>query len=361
MKKKMITIDGSYGEGGGQLLRTSLTLATILQQPVHIINIRANRKNPGLAAQHLTAVHAAAMICDAAVTGAELESTVVTFEPRQAPQPGIYEFDVAQARQGGSAGAASLVLQTVLLPLSQAPKASTVTVKGGTHVAWSPSFHYLRDIFLPMVAPLGIQATVELSTWGWYPIGEGEIVAEIPGQASPATASGGSASRQASSNWVDRGALERIEGLAVASSLPSHIAQRMTDRATNLLQAAGLPVAIEPRRVRSASPGAGIFLTAEYEFSRAGFSALGKKGKPSEKVAEEAVEALRAFQRGGAFLDEHLTDQLVLPLALSGWQGTILTQSVTNHTLTNLWVVEQFLGAVAQTDPSKNLVHFFRG
>ena len=190
----MLVINGAYGEGGGQIVRTSLALAAILAKPVRLINIRQGRKSPGLAAQHLTAVRAAAMICDARLKGDALGSTELTFEPHSPPIAGLYEFDVAEARQGGSAGAATLVLQTILLPLALAKATSKVTVKGGTHVSWSPSFHYLRDVYLPMIACLGVPAQAELLTWGWYPAGGGEITAGHEGfggcRRVPATAPG---------------------------------------------------------------------------------------------------------------------------------------------------------------------------
>ncbi len=350
----MVIINGAYGEGGGQILRTALVLAIILNRPVCIENIRAGRKNPGLTAQHLTSVRAAAMICDAALSGDTLGSTQLTFEPRQPPIPGLYELDVAEAREGGSAGAATLVLQTVLLPLAMAHNSSTVTVKGGTHVAWSPSFHYLRNVYLPMVAGLGVDANAELLAWGWYPAGEGEIAVEIPGQAF----TDHNASRKPNQNWLDRGELKQIKGVAVASSLPAHIAQRMSDYAARRLEKAGLPVSIEPQRVRSTSPGAGIFLMAEYESSRAGFGALGKKGKPAERVAEEAVKAALAFHRSAAIFDEHLTDQLILPMALSGYSGVFSAERISKHTLTNIRVVEQFLGSVAKVNRKNNTIQF---
>lgn len=352
----MLVIDGAYGEGGGQILRTVLSLAAILTRPVRIENIRAGRKNPGLAAQHLTAVQAAAMVCDADLSGAKLGSTQLTFVPQSPPIPGVYEFDVAEAREGGSAGAATLVLQTILLPLALAQGASEVTIKGGTHVPWSPSFHYVRDVYLPMVARLGLQATVDLLAWGWYPAGNGEIKVEITGRAGLAAES----AHHFEGLWKERGPLKQIYGLAVASSLPSHIAQRMRDRAINLLKQEGLPVTIEPRRVQSVSPGAGIFLVAEYESSRAGFSALGKIGKPAERVAEEAVNDLLAFHRSGAALDVHLTDQLILPVALSGLPAVLSVERVSEHTLTNIWVVEQFFGPVAEVDRKNNIIRFAR-
>ena len=332
----MLTINGAHGEGGGQILRTSLALSTILNQPVQITNIRANRKNPGLAAQHLTSIRAAAMICDATITGDTLGSTSLTFKPQSPPIAGLYEFNVAEAREGGSAGAVTLVLQTILLPLALANGPSTVTVKGGTHVAWSPSFHYFQGVYLSTLTQLGIRANADLQAWGWYPAGEGAVKLEIPG--------GDTLTPPAPEQWTQRGKLKQITGVAVASSLPAHIAQRICNRAINLLTEAKLPHNIQPQRVRSTSPGAGIFLTAEYENSRAGFGALGKKGKPSEVVAQEAVDDLLTFHRSEATLDIHLADQLILPLAIAGFEGNLTAERVSKHTLTNLWVVEQFLG-----------------
>jgi RNA 3'-terminal phosphate cyclase (ATP) len=346
----MLVIDGSYGEGGGQILRTSLTLAAIQARPIRIVNIRAKRKKPGLAAQHLTAVRAAATICKATVRGDHLGSTELVFIPETTPAPGAYEFDVSQAREGGSAGAATLVLQTVLTSLALAPADSHVSVKGGTHVPWSPPFHYLNHVYLPMLARLGLQATAQLPAWGWHPAGEGEVSVEIQGRASIPVETGAKA-------WVERGSLRRISGVAVASSLPAHIAQRMRDCAANLLSAEGLsPHSIEPQRVRSTSPGAGIFLVAEYETGLAGFSALGHKGKASERVAEEAVEALLAFHRSGAAFDEHLADQLIVPIAASGHTAAYSTEKISLHTLTNLWVVEQFLGPVTEVNQQEKIV-----
>jgi RNA 3'-terminal phosphate cyclase (ATP) len=354
----MLTINGAFGEGGGQIIRTTLTLAALLGQPVRLENIRAGRKNPGLAAQHLTAVWAAAQLCAAEVVGADLGSTELTFVPNSPPQAGWYEFDVAQARPGGSAGAATLVLQTILLPLCLATTPSHVHLRGGTHVPWSPSFHYIQEVYLPMVAQLGFTASVSLEAWGWYPAGEGEINLEVPGRGVSDAPENESLLRLSQTGWAERGALQAIRGVAVASSLPAHIAQRMQQRASKLLEQAGWPVSIEPQRVRSTSPGAGLFLVAEYDNCRAGFGVLGKKGKTSEQVAEEAVAQVLAFQQSQAVLDHHLADQLILPLALTGQAFTVSVQAVSTHTLTNLGVVEQFLGPVATINREQNQIEF---
>lgn len=357
----MLIIDGAYGEGGGQIIRTALTMAVVLSQPIRLENIRANRKNPGLAAQHLTAVRAAAMICDAEVYGDELGSTRLTFIPQSCPIPGLYEFDIGEARVGGSAGAVTLVLQTILLPLACAHASSEVTLKGGTHVPWSPSFHYIRDVYLPTLTELRFQATATLSAWGWYPAGHGQIKVKISGQENR-NGEINQSSLALEEHWLERGPIRQVNGIAIASSLPAHIAQRMRDHAIKLLEQAGLPATVEPKRVRSASPGAGIFLAAEYgdRASRAGFAALGKKGKPSEQVAEEAVNALLAFHRSGAALDKHLTDQIILPIALLGIPTILSTEQLTQHTLTNIWVIEQFLGQITEIDRRDKTVRFRR-
>ena len=328
----MLTIDGSHGEGGGQILRTSLALAAVTGRAIRIEKIRAGRKNPGLAAQHLTGVRAVAALCDAHVSGDDLGSQTLEFVPGGSPQAGEYIFDVAEAREGGSAGAATLVLQAVLPPLALTQGDSTVVIRGGTHVAWSPPVDYACDVWLPALTQMGLAVRLEMTRWGWYPAGQGEIQATIRGQArelSPLA-------------LVERGALRRLWGRAVAANLPSHIPQRMATRAHSLLKGAGVDARIEPLRVRAACAGAGIFLVAEYEGVRAGFSALGVKGKPSEAVAEEAVAALLAHRESGAVLDQHLADQVVLPLALAGGTSSFTVERVSRHLTTNMWVVEQF-------------------
>jgi RNA 3'-terminal phosphate cyclase (ATP) len=332
----MIVIDGSYGEGGGQVLRTSLTLAMLTGQAVQIENIRAGRPKPGLAAQHLTAVRAAAAVCKAAVEGDEMGSQCLRFEPGGPPRAAEYSFDVAQVRGAGSAGAVSLVLQTVFLPLALAPGSSQLTLRGGTHVPWSPPFPYLTQVYLPTLARLGLSATLELQQWGFYPAGGGELVAQIDG--------GTSGVRPLS--LTERGELHRVWGTAAVSNLPSHIPQRMANRARNLLTEAGLKADVEARRVRGNGPGAGIFLLAEYENSvRAGFTAYGRQGLPAERVAEAACQDFLEYHHSTAPVDLHLADQLILPLVVADGVSQFTTCRVTEHLQTNAWVVERFAQA----------------
>ena len=168
----MLHLDGSYGEGGGQLVRTSLSLAALLGEPVKITDIRAGRAKPGLRPQHLTGVEALARITRAEVEGATLGSREVIFKPRTI-QAGSYFFDVAE--KTGSAGAVTLVAQALLPPLLAAREPTSLTIRGGTHVPWSPSAHYLIQVFLPALAELGAEVSLTLSRWGWYPRGGGEV------------------------------------------------------------------------------------------------------------------------------------------------------------------------------------------
>lgn len=331
----MIEIDGAYGEGGGQVLRTALSLSTLTGQGVHIRSVRANRSNPGLAPQHLTAVRALAGICDADVEGAALRSTELTFQPRSHPHAGTYTFNVAEAAEGGSAGSVTLLAQALLLPLLFADGPSTLTLTGGTHVLWSPSFEYLDRVYLPALAQSGSNVDASLSAWGFYPVGQGQITLDI----SPVER------HLHAVTLTMRGALECISGVAVASNLPSHIPQRMTDRARSLLGDLDARFAVQPKRVTGPGPGAGIFLIAEYEHARAGFAGHGKKGKPSETVAEEACEALLAHHRAGAPVDAHLADQLVVPLALAVGRSEFRTAHITDHLRTNTHIITHFIDA----------------
>ena len=278
-----LIIDGSHGEGGGQILRSTLSLSAITGRPVRIENIRANRKKPGLAAQHLTSVRAAAMLCDAEMKGAELGSQTLQFIPRKPVRAGDYFLDVAQAREGGSAGSVMLVLQTLLLPLALAAGDSTVILRGGTHVDMSPSYDYVHDVWLPMLARMGVRAELSLVRSGWFPVGRGEVRLRIAGSAELRPL-----------RLEHRGPLRAVTGRALAANLPSPICERMASRARDLLAQAGIAADIEAVVLEAACPGAGLYLTAHYENSLAGFSAQGKRGKPAERVAEEACAALVA-------------------------------------------------------------------
>jgi RNA 3'-terminal phosphate cyclase (ATP) len=247
---------------------------------------------------------------------------------------------------GGSAGAVTLILQTILLPLALANGSSTVILKGGTHVPWSPPVTYLEEVYLPTLRQLGVTAQVKLNAWGWYPVGGGELELRVSGNRTPLTGL----------QLLERGAIRQIRGDAVVTQLPAHIPQRMANRAVNLLQQAHLSAQIQPVRCQGIAPGAGIFLTAEYEHSRAGFSAIGGRGIPAERVAETAVQELLDFHAQAAPVDRFLGDQLLLPLALSSQTSQYRVARISLHLTTNAWVIEQFELANIAIDEDQKLV-----
>jgi RNA 3'-terminal phosphate cyclase (ATP) len=363
----MLEIDGSIGEGGGQVLRSALALSALTLRPMRIYNIRENRPSPGLAPQHLTAARALAEISAALMEGDALGSTEIVFRPRRIPVPGAYSCDVGGGAKGGSAGSVTLILQALLLPLSLASEPSEVRIKGGTHVAWSPSYDYLEDVFLHALSRIGVQANCELEAWGFYPRGGGEIHARVEGRGDRSSVVGAGPTEPAGRPQGDggkpafelglkglqipeRGILKKVWGRAVACNLPSHIPQRMADRARSLLSPLGVKAQIEPRRVRGVGPGAGIFLTAEFDHVRAGFSALGERGKPSEEVAEEAVERFRRYLARPGAVDPHLGDQLLLPLALASGPSHYSVSEITGHLLTNRDVILMACGREIEVD-----------
>ncbi|MDE3136942.1 MAG: RNA 3'-terminal phosphate cyclase [Acidobacteriota bacterium] len=320
-----VEIDGSMGEGGGQVLRTSLTLAVLTGRALRLENIRARRPKPGLMAQHLKAVEAAAAISGARVEGAKLGSGALLFEPQEI-RPGAYSFDI------GTAGSTSLVLQTILLPLAFAPEASTVVVTGGTHVPWSPSFHYLDRQWVPYLRQIGFDPHLELEQAGFYPRGGGRVKATV----SPS-------SRRAPLRLLDRGALLRIRGISGVGKLDRAIAERQARRATETLAVACKEIAIDVVEVPAASPGTFLLLLAECEHSQACYCALGARGKRAERVADEAAEGILAFLAGDGAVDPWLADQLVLPLSITSGNSELRTARVTGHLLTNAQVVKLFL------------------
>ncbi|MGC9358584.1 MAG: RNA 3'-terminal phosphate cyclase, partial [Anaerolineae bacterium] len=220
----LLTIDGSYGEGGGQILRSSLTLSALAGKPVRLINVRAGRSKPGLRPQHVTAIRALATISGATVEGDALGSQTLTFQPGEKARPGDYTFDVADAAPGGSAGSVTLILQSILLPLALASGPSRVTLRGGTNVPGSPPDLYIEQVYLPMMGKMGVRAEIAVRRRGFYPRGGGELIVQIPGDASLQPL-----------DLMEPGALQKVRGDAFVSDLPSHIPQRMTNRARGLL------------------------------------------------------------------------------------------------------------------------------
>jgi RNA 3'-terminal phosphate cyclase (ATP) len=334
-----IQIDGRYGEGGGQILRTSLALASLLRRPVEIHHIRGGRKKPGLRPQHLMGVKAMASITGSKMKGVEPGSVHLFFEPGQI-KAGSYSFDV------GTAGSTSLVLQTMIPALLFGKGVSRVVITGGTHVPWSPCFHYLRQVFGPALACMGNVLSLEIEHWGWYPKGGGKMKAEI----SPA-------SRLCSTERAQRGELKEICVLSAVSNLPMSIGERQRDQLIRRFHSHGFKTPrVEMVNAPSQGTGTLVFLMCSFEGGTAGFTSLGQKGKRAEEVADDAFSALFQFLASDAAVDEHLADQLILYMALAKGRSSIVTERITTHLKTNMWVVEQFLPVTFRVDESKGIV-----
>lgn len=325
-----VEIDGSMGEGGGQVLRSALSLSIITGKGMHVRNIRARRSKPGLMAQHMKSIHAAAAVSRAEVDGASLNSTWLTFRPSDI-RTGRYRFDI------GTAGATTLVFQTIFIPLSLADSASTVLISGGTHVPWSPCLHYLTLHWLPILQRIGYDAQLELEQAGFYPKGGGRINGTIrPARTiTPLT-------------LAHRGKLIRIHGISAVANLPLTIAERQKRQAVLRLQK--LPdwqpapdLRIQIQQMHSPVKGSFLLLLAEFQEGQCCYFGLGAPGKPAERVADEAVDALLAFLETGAAIDQYLADQLLLPLSLAEGPSRLHTSQVTAHLLTNAMILRAFL------------------
>ncbi len=328
----MIKIDGSTGEGGGQILRTSLSLSLVMGEPLRITNIRAHRPKPGLRAQHLKAVEAAAVIGQADVEGASFGSRSVVFRPKDI-FAGRYRFDI------GTAGSTSLVLQTIFTPLSLAIAPSVITITGGTHVKWSPAFHYLNMHWLTFMHQIGYKSDLTLDLAGFFPKGGGRVRVQIQprGTLSPL-------------RLTQRGGLKQVRGLSAVSNLPMSIADRQRRQALRRLSGLGCPVEIETIQMPSRGKGTMLMLISIFENCQACYTGLGERGKPAERVADEAVEAMLAFMSTEGVIDEYLADQLLLPLTLATGVSMFRTSKVTQHLLTNAAIISAFACARIDID-----------
>jgi len=321
----LVQIDGSYGGGGGQVLRTSLALALITGRPLRVTRIRAGRKKPGLAAQHLRAVEASCAICRGHVEGAALGSTEIAFVPGKVV-PGPYTFEI------GTAGATSLVLHTLYLPLALAGGPSELTIRGGTHVAWSPSFHYLRDQWRPALALLGLDVELEIRRAGYYPKGGGEILARVFHRDKVKPLKLERESPPATANIT-----------IVTTRLPDHVAERQAKSARALLEKEGLEIAVGTEGYDGVAPGTATHVRIPTGQGGGMFTSLGERGLPAEKVGTRAAEQAIAFAQSDAAVDKYLADQLILPLALAEGTSEYTTHEITDHLVTNADIVSEFL------------------
>ncbi len=325
-EKRLIEIDGSYGEGGGQILRTALAFSAIYKRPLTVYRIRARRKKPGLGPQHLMAVKALAQISGARVDGSSIGSETLTFIPGEIC-PGDYKFEI------GTAGSVTLLLQSLLLPLCLSQKDSRLTLVGGTHVPWSPPFHYLSEVLFPALKTMGIAIEARIEKWGWYPKGGGILKVETR-----------STQHLKPVAFLERGSLKRIRGLSATSYLPKHVGERQRDEALRWIEKelkVDAEITLLPN-VPGNGPGSFLFLVAESENATAGFSSLGQRGKPAEEVARDAVVSLKEYLESDGCIDPHLADQLIPFVIMAKGHSSFTTSRMSEHLLTNLWVVQHF-------------------
>jgi RNA 3'-terminal phosphate cyclase (ATP) len=317
-----IEIDGSQGEGGGQILRSALTLSLVTGRPFRLHRIRARRVKPGLLRQHLTAVRAATSIGGAEVTGDELGSTDLVFTPGQVKQ-GEYTFAV------GSAGSVTLVLQTVLWPLLLTPGSSRLTFEGGTHNPMAPPFEFIAEVFLPLLRRMGAQVDARLVRHGFYPAGGGSFVV---------TVEGGHPLRPL--ELFSRGAVIRRKARALLAHLPRSIGDRELRVIRNELGFERDECRVV--EIDSAGPGNALMVWVESEHSTELFCAFGERRISAEQVAARVVAEVRSHIDADAPVGPHLADQLLMPLALVG-RGGFQSYGLTQHTLTNMEILGRFL------------------
>lgn len=326
MSEPFLELDGSAGEGGGQILRTSLALSLLTGRAFRLRNIRAGRSKPGLQPQHLASVRAAAEIGQARLRGASLQSSDLVFEPGQVVA-GNHHFAI------GTAGATGLVLHTVYLPLAlRAEAASDIVIEGGTHVRASPCFHFLDVTWRRYLELLGLKIELRMGRPGFYPRGGGLLEARL--QPCP---------RLRGLQLAERSAVTRVTGFSAVAGLPEHIARRQAQQVIRRLEETGLQLAIR-EETWPGGPGTVVAVVLETEPVPTLFFGLGERGKPAERVADEAVDqALAYLNAAPAAIDAHSADQLILPLALAEGPSAFSVAEVTSHLLTNVTVIRKFL------------------
>lgn len=332
----IVELDGSQGEGGGQILRTSLALSLVSGRPFHLANVRARRKPPGLRPQHLMSVQAAAQIGQAKVRGASQGSTDLVFEPGTVV-PGTFHFAI------GTAGATSLVLHTVYLPLALAGGPSRVTIEGGTHVKASPCFHFLDATWRGYLRLIGVEIALTMHRPGFYPRGGGLLQADIK----PCSGITGL-------NYLEFPPVEMVQGISAVSGLPMEIADRQARRARQRLRKLGLKVDIT-EEAWPGGPGTVLTLTLPTKPVPTLFFGLGERGKPAERVADEAVDQLALYLEAEPLaMDEHSADQLVLPLVLATGSSAFRVTRLSSHLRTNVDTIHHFLDRPIQLNGAED-------
>jgi len=323
----VIEIDGSYGEGGGQLVRTAVALSAVTGKAIRILKARVKRGNPGLAPQHLAAVRAVAEICAADTEGLELRTVSFTFSPRRL-KGGTYRFDV------GTAGSVTLVLQALIPALLASGEPARVLVTGGTDIWQAPPADYLSEVMARHLARMGARLQFSVARRGYYPRGGGEIAVEIL----PA--------RLRSVRLPAAGALRRLEGTAHIANLPAHIAERMRSAVLAGLGPFAHGAHIATRVLGNADAigrGGSVTAWAETEHSVLGAAHVARLGVRAETLGEAVGRELRADLEAGVTADLYAADQLLVYLALAGGESSFTARDLTSHAETAMWLIGHFL------------------
>ena len=325
----MLTIDGDIGEGGGQVLRTALTLSVCRQKAFRITNIRKRRKRPGLQRQHLVAVQAAAAISSADIEGAETGSQELVFKPKEL-HAGQYHFSI------GTAGSTTLVAQTIIPGLMLAKGPSTVTLEGGTHNNMAPPFNFLEKVFCALINRMGPKITADLKQYGFYPRGGGIIHLDIQ-----------AVDRLRPLELTTRGRLVKLRAEILLAHLPEHIALREKNDIIRDLEIDESDVVLRDA-VTSPGPGNAVMISIESEHITEMFTSYGMLGVPAERVVETVAAEVQNYLKSGVPVGSHLADQLLIPLVLAG-SGAFVTATPSLHTLTNIEVINQLTGISLKT------------
>lgn len=324
----MIEIDGSIGEGGGQIVRSALALSIITGKPFQIHHVRANRQKPGLLNQHLTAVNAAKKISSAQTSGVQLGSSAFTFTPG-ALIPGDYWFDI------GTAGSTMLVFQTILPPLMLAAEPSSISLEGGTHNPMAPPFEFIKHTFLPLLKRMGVTVRAGLSTYGFYPQGGGCLTFKIE-----------PAKKLAPLHLQDKGKVKAVNAQALVVKLPPDIGNRELRLLEKELVQLNNKQVIAVSEGRS--PGNVVTVEVETDALTETITSIGERGIRAEEVAHRAAKEANQYLASAAAVGEHLADQLLIPMALAG-EGSFKTSVLSAHTVTNISIIQKFLDIKIET------------
>lgn len=328
----MLSIDGSYGEGGGQILRTAVALSVLTKKPIEVNNIRANRPNPGMKAQHYIAINSVEELCRGKSEGLEIGSSHLIFKPGEI-RGGKYKFDI------GTAGSITLVFQTCILASLKTKEPLTIQIKGGTENKWAPTWDYFQYVFIPLLQKFGVNVEPQLIKRGYYPKGGGEAILTInPSKDIRPLFLGG------------KQKFSIVNGIINSANLPNEISTRMKHAAIKAILKKKLATDIKIEEKPSPSTGIGITLWAQSNDAILGSTVLGEKGVPAEKIGENVALQILKDIDAGATLDTHAFDQILPYFAIvKEKRSSCIVREISNHAKTNMWLIKQFFDVDFET------------